>query len=101
MNKSVNINGVKTKVTFEYNEETLSNQELGKKLRYKSSGTTYIVNSLEKRENVFTINGVDYTVYQVITRKVNRSGYLVTGYKFEYNGVTFASEKATIENILS
>ena len=35
MNKSVNINGVKTKVDFEYNKGIISTEYLGKKVRYK------------------------------------------------------------------
>lgn len=105
MNKSVNINGVKTKVNFEYNQEAISTEYLGKKVRYKYfSGKEKIVttvNSLVKDSVIFTINGTDYSVYAVTTNKVNRGGWLVTGYKYEYNGVRFTSEKKVIEYILS
>jgi len=105
MNKSVNINGVKTKVNFEYKEGTLSTEYLGKKVRYKYfSGKDKIiatVNSLVKHSVIFTINGTDYSVYAITTNKVNRGGWLVTGYKYEYNGVRFTSEKKVIEYILS
>ena len=105
MNKSVNINGVKTKVDFEYNKGIISTEYLGKKVRYKYfSGKEKIVatvNSLVKDSVIFTINGTDYSVYAVTTNKVDRSGWLVSGYKYEYNGVRFASEKKVIEYILS
>ena len=106
MTKLVNINGVKTKVEFDWAyAENCERQLLGKVVKYKYyEGKEKIIeikNSLTKDAAIFTIDGVDYDVNLVVTNKLNRGGWLVTGEKFEYNGERFASEKATIENILS
>jgi len=105
MKKSVNINGVKTKVEFKYNTDCIKTEYLGKKLRYKYfSGKDKIVEttfSLIKTLRTFIINGTNYPVYEVKTNRVNRGGWLVTGYKFEYGGVRFTTEKKVIEYILS
>ncbi len=106
MKKSVNINGVKTKVEFDWSyTENCERQFLGKAVKYKyyekNEKIIEIKNSLTKDSAIFTIDGNDYPVDSVITNKVNRGGWLVTGYKWEYDGVRFTSEKKVIEHILS
>jgi hypothetical protein len=104
-NKTVTVNGEKIKANFKRAYSPKGSEHLGKTITYKyylgSEKVVATVNSLIKKEEFYIINDVVYVVYNVYTNKTNRNGFLVSGFKLEYNGKNFTSDKKLIESILS
>ena len=104
-NKTVTVNGEKIKVNLKFADSPKAAEYLGKTIRYKyyvgHDKVVETTNSLIKQETFYIINDVKYIVYNVITNKTNRNGFLVEGFKIEYNGKNFTSDKKLIEYILS
>jgi hypothetical protein len=104
-NKTVTVNGEKIKANFKTAYSPKGSEHLGKTITYKyylgSEKVVATVNSLIKKEEFYIINDVVYVVYNVYTNKTNRNGFLVSGFKLEYNGKNFTSDKKLIESILS
>ena len=104
-NKTVTVNGEKIKANLKTADSPKGSEYLGKTITYKyylgSEKVVATANSLVKKEEFYIINDVVYTVYNVHTHKTNRNGFLVSGFKLEYNGKNFTSDKKLIESILS
>tara|TARA_R100001244_G_scaffold59263_1_gene49887 strand:+ start:72 stop:383 length:312 start_codon:yes stop_codon:yes gene_type:complete len=103
MKKSINLNGLKTKVEFSVEYDMNNIVKIGKGLRYINSNKEVVIYTNYFIVETFTINGDEFEVEKHVAYKKNKfNSHPDTSYYYMVNGNRVAdNHKKIIESLLN